>query len=72
MFIVDDWNYPPARQGTASVVRDLGLTVLHEVTIRTTVDDTQPALRNEQSDWHNGCYIAVLRTPGADARPAAA
>jgi hypothetical protein len=63
VFIVDDWNHRPAREGTEAAIRDHGIQLLHRVEIRTTDDNTHPQNRGERSDWHNGCLIALLRKP---------
>lgn len=71
ILVVDDWNWPAVRQGTCRAVRALGLRVLHEVEIRSTLDDTHPphcGFDAAATDWHNGYWIAVLdkwrREPG--------
>ena len=61
VLIVDDWNWPQVRAGTFCALRDLGLTILYDVQIRTTQDDTHPAVWGAASDWHNGYCVAVLR-----------
>ena len=61
VFVVDDWNWPQVRDGTRDAVRDLQLEVLHAIEVRTSQDDTQPAVVRQHSDWHNGYWLAVLR-----------
>lgn len=64
IFVVDDWNSPHPRNGTRDAIKDLGLTVLHEIERRTTFDDTHPEWGTpEQLAWHNGMYAAVLQKP---------
>ncbi len=60
ILIVDDWNHPPAREGTLKALTALNLTVLHGIAIRTTLDGSHPTLARQASDWHNGYFIAVL------------
>lgn len=62
ILIVDDYNWLPVRAGTQGAIASLGLEVECAVEIRTTQDDTHPALlAMEKSDWHNGYYIAVCK-----------
>lgn len=61
VFIVDDWNWEPVRAGTLNAIADLALTVQWASEIRTSDDNTQPELRGQHSDWHNGYFISVLR-----------
>jgi hypothetical protein len=61
VLIVDDWNWSKVRDGTFDGIRDAGLTVLYSIDIRTTDDDTLPAVRTGESDWHNGYFISVVR-----------
>ena len=68
VLIVDDWNWASVRTGTLRAVHELGLSVLHAIEIRTTLDGSHPAEANEHSDWHNGYCISVLRKPALDIR----
>ncbi|MGA8153895.1 MAG: class I SAM-dependent methyltransferase [Terriglobales bacterium] len=65
ILIVDDWNHPPARQGTLKALDDLKLSVLHSFEIRTTMDGSHATLARQASDWHNGYFIAVVSKPKA-------
>jgi SAM-dependent methyltransferase len=65
ILIVDDWNHPPARQGTLKALHDLKLSVLHSFEIRTTQDGSHATLARQASDWHNGYFIAVVSKPKA-------
>ena len=67
VFICDDWNWPAVRAGTFDAIRDLGLEVRTQIEVRTTEDDTTPAVTGKQSDWHNGYLISVLRKNGVGA-----
>jgi hypothetical protein len=57
--IVDDWNYVQVREATQKAIVDLNLTVVSSVEIRT--HETAAEIGCEQSDWHNGYYVAVLK-----------
>ena len=61
VLIVDDWNWENVRRGTFAGIRDRGYRIDHAIEIRTTLDDTQPAIRGNQSEWHNGYFIAAMR-----------
>ncbi|MGH9498665.1 MAG: class I SAM-dependent methyltransferase [Terriglobales bacterium] len=63
ILIVDDWNHPPARQGTLKALHDLNLSVLHSFEIRTTLDGSHAAIARQASDWHNGYFLAVVAKP---------
>ncbi len=65
VLVVDDWNWEAVRSGTFDAVRDLGLQVLLGIEIRTTLDGSHPAIARQQSDWHNGYWLAVLQKPQA-------
>jgi hypothetical protein len=68
VFICDDWNWWPVRAGTHRAIVQAGLRLLYGAEIRTTLDNSHPALAFTESDWHNGYFIAVLRQE-AHARP---
>jgi hypothetical protein len=76
VLIVDDWNWRQVRLGTFRAVRDAGYVIASSVEIRTTQDNSLPRVRGKNSDWHNGYFIAVLKSvksavrPGAPVRPA--
>lgn len=61
--IVDDWNYPPVRLGTMQAIQALGLRVDLAIEVRTTLDNSIPDAVCENSDWHNGYFIAAIRKP---------
>lgn len=63
VLIVDDWNWRRVRHGTDLARRKLGLKIDYAVEVRTTNDDTHPPVWGPDSDWHNGCFIAVCRKP---------
>jgi hypothetical protein len=49
------------RTGTTRAFVDLNLEILYSLEVRTTIDGSTPALVYEQSDWHNGYFIASCR-----------
>jgi hypothetical protein len=55
--IVDDYNDPVVRQGTARAIRDLNLTVQCSIEITT----INPTVTNEFSEWHFGYFMAILK-----------
>lgn len=64
ILIVDDWNDPRPREGTENAIKELGISVLYSVEIRTSngVDVVYPYPHVlENSDWHNGYYIAFCK-----------
>ena len=63
VLIVDDWNWRRVREGTLRAAKSLGLKMNYAVEIRTTDDDTHPAVWGPDSDWHNGYFIAVCEKP---------
>ena len=66
VFIVGNWNWAEVRSGTRGAVEELGLEIVYAIEVRTTADDTQLThcgFEATTTDWHNGCFIAVLRKP---------
>lgn len=61
VYIVDDWNWGRVREGTLASIADLGLTVMSSTEVRSTEDDNNPQVAFQESDWHNGYFIAILR-----------
>ncbi len=61
--IVDDWNWLGVRTGTLKALIDAGLRVEHAIEIRTSTDNSAPAVAHTRatSDWHNGYFIAQIR-----------
>jgi hypothetical protein len=59
-FIVDDWNWNLARYGTFDAIRETGFHIDYAIELRTTLDNEHAAVRNETSDWHNGCFLSKL------------
>jgi hypothetical protein len=64
VFIVDDWNWPEPRAGSLSALRSRGLYPVYAIEIRTTQDGTHPLVQMQNSDWHNGYYMAVIHRDG--------
>ena len=69
-FIVDDWNWDFVRNGTLDAIRALDLSVLLNIEIRTSLDNSVPKVAYKSSDWHNSYFISqgggrrrVLKTP---------
>ena len=60
ILIVDDYNHERVRNGTQNALRDLNSKILCEIIVRTSDDDSQPSVNCQNSDWHNGCYIALI------------
>ena len=66
IFIVDDWNWRGVREGTYDSFKELKLSVLYEREIRTTTNNTHPVMASkEQTEWHNGIYVAILKKNNA-------
>lgn len=65
IFICDDWCWDPAVIGTLKGIEKLNLEVLYSIQIKTTNYLTGHDNQNtcENSDWHNGYYIAVCKKP---------
>ena len=60
ILIVDDYNHERVRNGTQNALRDLKSNVLCEIIVRTSDNDLQPSPNCQNSDWHNGYYIALV------------
>lgn len=63
VFIVDDWNWEQVRRGTLDAIAAAGACLEYGLEIRTTSDGSQPAIREQHSDWHNGYFLSVLSRP---------
>lgn len=67
IFIVDDWNWADIRDGTYAAIAALGAKIEYSASIYTNENGAHPAehdqLVNQNSDWHNGYFIAVLNLP---------
>ena len=60
IFIVDDWNWWQVRDGTMGGIKDAGLNIDYQITIRSSLDESHASPSHERSDWHNGYFIGVL------------
>lgn len=61
ILIVDDYNWVDVRNGTQRAILDCKLSVISCIEIRTTTDDTHPRMKMQNSDWHNGYFIAHVK-----------
>ena len=62
VLIVDDYNNSNVKNGTARAIKDLNLNVVSSIEILSRVgDDEHPQLAHQNSDWHNGYFIAVVK-----------
>ena len=58
--IVDDWNQAnDVQAGTHQALKELGHRVLASIEI-ITASDANISISHEQSDWHNGYFLAVI------------
>jgi hypothetical protein len=60
ILIVDDWNWMSVRCGTLRALVDANCRVEFWIEVRTSFDNTHPRIAFQQSDWHNGYFIAVV------------
>ncbi len=58
--IVDDWNWLPVRTGTLRGLSAAKVNVPFSIEVRTTEDDEHPAEGGKDTEWHNGCFLAVV------------
>jgi hypothetical protein len=68
VLIVDDWNWRSVRLGTFRAIRQGGYSIASAIEIRTTLDNSHATVAGKLSDWHNGYFIAVLKSVGSPAR----
>jgi hypothetical protein len=61
VFVVDDWNWNLAREGTREAIKKLKLSVLYDKEIRLTYDNTHTPQPLAKETWHNGIYVAILK-----------
>lgn len=59
ILIVDDFNWEPVRAGTKRVFDTGYLSEIACIEVITVQDGEEPKFNWENSDWHNGYYIAV-------------
>jgi len=58
IFVVDDWNHPPAKTGTRRGIKETNLIIHQEWELKTPEEKNQDA-----ETWWNGLYIAVCEKP---------
>ena len=61
VLIVDDWNWEQVRAGTLRALMQTKCCIDAWIEIRTTFDNSHPAVANQHSDWHNGYLIAAVQ-----------
>ena len=61
IFVVDDWNHDPVREGTRDAIRDLKLQIMFEHEIRLTDNGGHTPQPEATNTWWNGMYVAVLK-----------
>lgn len=60
LLVVDDFNWSRVRRGSYRAVTDAGLQIEASIEIRTNRLGAEPALLHQDSDWHNGYFLAVV------------
>jgi hypothetical protein len=68
IYIFDDWNFPEIRHGYISLLTNGELREIAAIDVRTTLDNSHPAIYGAVSGWHNGCRIALLQRQHAPRR----
>jgi hypothetical protein len=61
IYVVDDWNHDPVREGTRDAIRDLKLEILFDREIRLTDNGGHTPQPLATDTWWNGMYVAVLK-----------
>lgn len=65
IFIVDDWNWQGVREGSREAIKALGAEIIYCAEIFSTEGGIHPGQvglpTDQNSDWHNGYFIGVLR-----------
>ena len=61
IYMIDDWNWEGVRNGTINSIKDNNCEILYQKEIRTTHDNTHAKIFGQNSDWHNGISIFVLK-----------
>lgn len=59
VLIVDDWNNRDVQEGTMSALAECGLSYSY-VSIETTEDGSHPRQCRQNSNWHNGYFLASV------------
>ena len=60
LLIVDDWNWIGVRIGTLRGLSAAKSTISFAIEVRTTEDNEHPVEGGRDTDWHNGCFLAVV------------
>jgi hypothetical protein len=63
VLIVDDWNWLQVRIGTLRALIDSKCRIECSIEIRTTLNNKHAAVVGEDSEWHNGSFIGLIRKP---------
>jgi len=58
IYLVDDWNHPPVREGTITSILNNNLKIKYKKEIFT---EYNPGIQKSINDWHNGISIFVLQ-----------
>lgn len=67
ILIVDDYNWIDVQNGTQRALNEFGLSAQFSIEVLTTLDNRHPKFHQRQnSDWHNGYYIAAISKRHAD------
>jgi len=61
IYICDDWNWQHLREATHKAIDELGIEVLYSIELLTSQEDYENGISHQNSDWHNGYYIGVMR-----------
>lgn len=61
VLIVDDFNNQSIKEPTYQAIEDLKQTILASIVIETTQDGKDPQLNFQNSDWHNGYFIGLIK-----------
>lgn len=64
IFVVDDWNHEPVRNGTRDAIKDLNIKILFEKEIFVDLDKSKSSMWEQpiaRETWWNGMYVAVLK-----------
>ncbi len=61
ILIVDDWNWPDVRNGTHKALANLKATTICSLEILTNQHNSHPKISNQNSEWHNGYFFAVIQ-----------
>ena len=65
VFIVDDWNWQGVREGSREAIKAIGAEIIYCAEIFSTEGNIHPGEiglpTDQNSDWHNGYFIGVLR-----------